>query len=85
MDFAITKDITSYCEDECIFNISIYIKNQNKKSKYKYNIYSIVKRDNYHFIAPELEYIYGNLEKYGDFDSYRTKITKNTQNLAFEY
>ena len=81
-NFVITKNSTNNCKNECIFNISIYL-NKTKESKYKYNIYSIVKRDNYHFIAPELEYIYGNLEKYGDFDSHRTKITKNTQNLAF--
>ena len=60
-NFVITKDLTSNCNGECLFNIKIFSNSSNKESKYKYNIYSIVKRDEFHFIVPELEYIYGNL------------------------
>ena len=81
--FDILSDKTKFCEEE---DCEILIELITKENIYKYNIYSKLVRNEdkeaIPFLAPEYEYIYGNL-KGNQIDHYKTKISKDTDNLIF--
>ena len=81
--FEISNNYTENC-DENFCTLFIYL--NTSEYMYKYNIYSQLESNNNedkYFIAPEYEYIYGNL-KGEEIHNYITKITKKTKSIIFK-